>query len=152
MKQKYPLFYIQKLIFKSQVWFSGILCFAIIFSLYESKPLEIIQEQINPRSPASLMSVAPLIKSTDVLKVECSSKTLSADSYQVRLESLFCENDFQELKIMNKTTGADASVFKRSPAAYTTDYIHLNAGENLISFSYKNKTSTVTRELVVIRK
>lgn len=151
MKEKYPLFYIQKLVFKTQLWFFAIFGFAIVYSLYESSPLEVLTQQIITRGPASVDS-APL-KLMDTLKLECeTSGTISAQSHQVRLESLFCEKNFKNLKIINKTTGANAVVFKRSPASYTTDYIHLNKGENHISFSYELKDKETLKELVIIRK
>ncbi len=151
MKEKYPLFYIQKLVLKTQLWFFAIFAFAIVYSLYESKPLEVLTQKIIARGPASIEPVT--LKSTDTLKLDCETQgTISAQSHQVRFESSFCEKDFQNLKITNKTTGANAIVFKRNPASYTTDYIHLNKGENRISFSYELKNKETLRELVIIRK
>lgn len=152
MKEKYPLLKIQKKVLTAQLAFMSVISLAIFYSLYESKPLEVLSQQILSRGPASIPAPVEL-KSTETIQMDCKpSRTLQADSYQVRLESLFCEKDFQELKVINKTTGSDAIVFKRSPASFTTDYISLQKGENLIALSYKKAKQEILQEITIIRK
>lgn len=151
MKEKFPLRYIQKYILKIQLGILGVLSLLIFYSLYESKSIEIISNQLLMREPASI-SLSESLLSTGTVSVDCQANQLiQAGAHQVRIESLFCEKNFQSVQAINKTTGSDITVFKRSPASFTTDYISLDKGENLISFSYKDSNKEIIKEFTIFR-
>lgn len=151
MKRKYGFLHIQKYIFKIQcIVFIGLLL-AIGTSLYEKKPIENLAHQLLIRGPASI-SESQTSKSTEIIKIPCDTNSkFSAQSHHVRLESDFCEKNFESLKIKNSTTGTQSVFFKRSPASFTTEYIQLEPGENEISFIYKNGKNEIQKTVQILK-
>lgn len=110
------------------------------------------------REPASVTPIMNMIGLNDqeVVKVvdvetrqlDCQNiSDLYVKNLSLRLEGKCA---YQLGSIINKTNGYTASVFNREKA-FTTDYISLSEGKNLIEISYKDdKNQDITRQLPII--
>ncbi len=137
-----------------KVYFMSVLVIAVLIgttsvsSLVNHDPVEKIKEFA--RAPASI-SIAENQKFTDVIEMNCGQNVFKSGALQIRLKGVLCNglalNDLKETIVKNNDTGDSISVFKMDHNQFTTDFIHLEKGENHISLTQANKSY----EIVVVR-
>lgn len=122
----------------------------VALSLLATHPSEESASSITAiaRAPASLVGMAltpsraavPLLERTSVLEFECAppvNATIAPETKQLRLKGKLCgDSKDGTAKIVNVTNGSTATVFQSSPGHFTSDFIHLSDGQNLLRVSY----------------
>lgn len=118
------------------------------------------------RAPASFQSeAAPLfvansneektqVTSLSTLKLNCEDGLIKkeVDSNFIRLKGELCQNE-QEMSILNRSNGFSASLFLGKNKKFTTDFIDLKEGENLLELtSIKQDGTKVLKSIHVHRR
>lgn len=120
-----------------------------VSSLVNHDPVVKLKELSN-RLPAS-QPVIENHKYTDVIEMDCGKKEFKSDALQIRLKGVLCEglavSNLKNMVVKNQNTGDSISVFKVDQNQITTDFIHLEKGENHISLKQDNKSY----EVIVVR-
>lgn len=112
------------------------------------------------RAPASIASVSVTSSLATTRSIvssvvwNCQNKggeVIETESLQLRLKG-FCK-EAQSLNIINSSNGYTASVFTNEKSEYSTDFIQLSTGENLLKVQSTNeKGEVVEKEIKVILK
>jgi hypothetical protein len=108
-----------------------------------------------PASETPIMNLIGLVDPEEAKVVDVETRHLDcqniSDLYVKNLSLRLEGNCAYELgSVTNKTNGYTASVFNRDKA-FTTDYISLSEGKNLIEITYKDdKNQDVTSQLPII--
>lgn len=113
--------------------------------------IEIIQNQITGRGPAS---IATPERHTEIVNVDCSDfdKEISVKARQVRIIGKLCDAKlFTDVTLKNETQPNEPTLFKKK-GTFTTDYINLVQGANVLSLRLKDKNQKeIIKNLTVIR-
>ena len=120
-----------------------------VSSLVYDTPVTKITELSN-RMPAS-KPVVETHKFTDVIEMDCDRKEFKSDALQIRLKGALCPGfagkELKKTVVKNQNTGDSISIFELDDDQFTTDFIHLEKGENRISLTQNNRTY----EVVIVR-
>lgn len=124
-------------------------------------------EDSSGRSPASLnvraenLAGAKVPVVMELLSLPCLSEAatdlaeLTTAAKQIRLQTKSCDKlkALKMLSITNKTNGYSATIFQQEANAISTDYISLDHGKNILTFSQQTTTGeTRTVALTVLRQ
>lgn len=82
------------------------------------------------------------------------SRNLASTSEVVMLQFENCsQQEFQNLKIKNANNGYQAEVFKNNKKIVSTDFIQLNAGNNVLELEYRlNPEQKINHQLKIQRQ
>jgi hypothetical protein len=131
--------------------------------------IEVSEEDINlgpdkakkderlPASVASINAATTITASKSVVSSvnwNCQNKggeTIETESLQLRLKG-FCK-EVASLNIINASNGYTASVFTNENSEYSTDFIQLSIGENILKIQSTNeKGEIVEKQIKVVLK
>jgi hypothetical protein len=99
----------------------------------------------------------------EVLRINCESlknkvssqlRNIASTSEVVMIQFENCsQKEFQNLKIKNANNGYQAEVFRNNKKIVSTDFIQLNAGNNILEFEYRlNPEQKINHQLKIQRQ
>lgn len=97
------------------------------------------------------------ISKDSVFELSCASdhQTLETLKTRFRLKGDVCSPTLSEeslkTQIRNISNGYVATVFRKGPSSFTTDFINLNEGENTIKVVFEGADGPIEKEFTVIR-
>jgi hypothetical protein len=116
-----------------------------------------INSSVITRNISSINSSDAVPSSETLLNLNCSdpNQTYETSSTRLRLKGESCVDDGQPAlttQVRNKTNGYVATVFHRSPMAFTTDYINLREGSNEIDVKFQSEKGIIARTVTIVRQ
>jgi len=127
---------------------------------------ELAQQADSQRAPASIISLGEVVVSesysqSQMLTLELPCGTLGNDftspAKQIRLKFKNCDGlipqEQKHLNVYNSTNQYQASIFSLNPGQYSTDYIYLREGDNIINIETRNEDShsPVVKKFIIRR-
>lgn len=101
----------------------------------------------------------------EVVEIDCAqeNQTLETSSARIRVRGDSClkkssalaadtTNTEESTQVRNISNGFVATIFRRAPASYTTDYINLSEGKNELEIVFKVGETVSTKKITVSRK
>lgn len=127
-----------------------------VFELNTTK-LKVLSQSMTDttvRKPASADFMTSGSQAIVALNCDKAKPELNTNEIRIRLKGFDCIGDSEKpssTSIKNKTNGFIATVFHKSDATFTTDYINLIEGENRIAINFESNDKTLTQEIIVHR-
>lgn len=126
------------------------------YDLRKSRSLASIDLNNEMHGPSGIQTADSKLENADqnTIKLSCGDPISAVSTRQkfLRITSSFCHGSLDSsMTIRNETSRQNSSVFKTSAKSFSSEYMHLKPGNNILTVSYPNHSGGMQQKVIVTR-